>query len=457
MWRSALFFRIPSLGSALATAVTLLATSAAPATAQQKISLIRDTEIEATIRAYSTPIFEAAGLDPRAVRIYLVNDNQINAFVAGGQNLFLNTGLLVRSRTAGQVVGVIAHEAGHIEGGHLARVHDALRRGTAESILAMVLGAAAAVAGRPDVGTAVALGGQDVALRNFLQYTRTQEGAADAAALRYLETTRQSARPLLEFFEILSEQDLLSPGRQDPYLRTHPLTRDRIVALEAAVGKSRFADAPERPEYIPLHARMKAKLHAFLDDPAVTLRRYPAEDRAVDARYARAIAYHRANRFDDARAEIADLIASHPGDPYFLELEGQFLFETGNAVDAAAAYRQAARLSPESPLIRLDLGRALVATGDPEVLTEAIEHLRAAVALEPTRPFAWRQLAIALGRDGELGESALALAEEALLMKKKPEAKFQAGKAERLLAEASPGWIRAQDIQRAIENEKDDD
>ncbi|HOT82447.1 MAG TPA: M48 family metalloprotease, partial [Candidatus Defluviicoccus seviourii] len=176
-----------------------------------RISLIRDTEIESTILAYATPLFEAAKLDPRAIRIYLVNDRQINAFVAGGQNLFLNTGLLLRSDDAGQVIGVIAHEAGHIEGGHLARIHDALKRGTAETIAAIVLGAAAAVAGRPDLGTAIALGGQDIALRNFLQYTRTQEGAADAAAMRYLDGTQQSARPLLKFFETLAGQELLSP------------------------------------------------------------------------------------------------------------------------------------------------------------------------------------------------------------------------------------------------------
>ena len=422
-----------------------------------RISLIRDTEIESTILAYATPLFEAAKLDPRAIRIYLVNDRQINAFVAGGQNLFLNTGLLLRSDDAGQVIGVIAHEAGHIEGGHLARIHDALKRGTAETIAAIVLGAAAAVAGRPDLGTAIALGGQDIALRNFLQYTRTQEGAADAAAMRYLDGTQQSARPLLKFFETLAGQEMLSPSRQDPYLRTHPLTRDRIIAIAEFVEHSRYANAPLRPEYERLFRRMKAKLHAFLDDPALVLRRYPSTDESLEGRYARAIAFHRQHRFEEALTGVDELLSVYPDDPYFLELKGQMLFETGRPQQALAPYRRASALLPDAPLIRIDLARVLMALNDPAVLPEAREHLRVAVLREPNRPFAWRQLAIAQGRSGELGESALSLAEEALLLGKKPEARFQAGKAAASLPQESPGWLRAQDILVAIEQDKEKD
>lgn len=424
---------------------------------ERRISLIRDTEIEAAILAYATPLFEAAHLDPRAVRIYLVNDRQINAFVAGGQNLFLNTGLLMRSDDAGQVIGVIAHEVGHIEGGHLARIHDALKRGTAETIAAIVLGAAAAVAGRPDLGTAIALGGQDIAMRNFLQYTRTQEGAADAAAMRYLDVTGQSARPLLTFFETLSGQELLSPTRQDPYLRTHPLTRDRILALSEFVGHSRFSEVPLRGEYARLYRRLKAKLHAFLDDPSLVARRYPPADVSLEAHYARAIALHRTHRFAEALAAIEELLVESPDDPYFLELKGQMLFETGRPAQAIGPYRRASALLPDAPLIHIDLARALLALNETAALGEATEHLRAAVLREPNRPFAWRQLAIAQGRGGQMGESALSLAEEAVLLGKKPEARFQAGKAAATLPQGSPGWLRAQDILRAIEQEREKD
>jgi predicted Zn-dependent protease len=416
------------------------------------LSFIRDTEIENTIRGYATPLYGAAGLDPTAVRIYVVNDRQINAFVAGGQNLFINTGLLMQSEDAGQVIGVIAHEVGHIAGGHLVRVHDALARGTAESILAMVLGTAAALAGAPEVGAAVMSGGQNVALRNFLQYTRTQEGAADAAAMRYLDATQQSARGLLNFFEILSSQELLIASRQDPYLRTHPLTQDRIQALQAFIARSPYSDVPVRPEYQAQHRRMLAKLRAFLDDPAVTRRHYTEENQSLEARYARAVMHHRSGHLDRSLAEIDRLIAENPGDPYFYELKGQVLFESGRPQQALPEYRKAVDLLPEAPLLRVDLARVELALNDQSLLPDAVDNLRAALRQEPKRPFVWRQLAIALGRNGQMGESSLALAEEAMLLDKRSEAKFHAGKAVQELPTGTPGWLQAQDILHAASN-----
>jgi predicted Zn-dependent protease len=417
-------------------------------------SFIRDTELENTIRGYATPIFVAAGLDPSVVRIYLVNDKQINAFVAGGQNLFINTGLLMQSEDAGQVIGVIAHEAGHIAGGHLVRVHDALARGTAESILAMVLGAAAMAAGAPQVGAAVMSGGQNMALRNFLQYTRTQEGAADAAAMRYLDATHQSARGLLDFFQLLSGQEMLVSAGQDPYLRTHPLTQDRIQAMSTFVAQSPYSNVPVKPEFQQQHRRMLAKLHAFLDDPVTTRRRYLATDQSVEARYAEAIVQHRTAHLDKALVVVDSLILEHPTDPYFQELKGQVLFESGRPKEALQPYQKAVELLPDAPLLRVDLARVQMATNDPQLLEPAIGNLRASLRQERNRPFVWRQLAIALGRNGQMGESSLALAEEAMLLDKMAEARFHAGKAVQELPPGTPGWLQAQDILQAAENEK---
>ncbi len=424
--------------------------------AAQRLSFIRDTETENTIRSYATPIFAAAGLNPSDVRIFLVNDKQLNAFVAGGQNLFINTGLITTAASANQVIGVIAHEAGHIAGGHLARVHDELRKATAEQIIAMVLGAAAAIAtGRPDIGTAVGAGGTNIAQRSFLAYTRTQEGSADAAGLKYLDATDQSARGLQEFMETLSGQELLSTARQDPYLRTHPLTADRISAIQAHVAQSPHSDTPPNPEYEAKHLRMVAKLRGFLESPSVTLRRYPASDTSLPGRYARTIAHFRAGDLERALTEVDALIAEHPDDPYFYELKGEMLFERGRPAEALEPYETAARLLPRAPLIRVELARVQLSLNDPQLLEAAIVNLRAAVAYERDRAFAWRQLAIAYGRNGQMGESSLALAEEAMLLRNKAEARFHAGKAETLLASGSPGWLQAQDILQQV-NRRDD-
>lgn len=416
------------------------------------IPLIRDTETENTIRTWSTPIFRAAGLDPSAVDIYIVNDKGINAFVAGGQKLFINTGLLMRSDNANQVIGVVAHEVGHIQGGHLARVHDALHGATVETILALVLGVAAGVAsGRPDIGQAIILGGQDAALRSFLRYSQTQEGAADSAAMRLLDATGQSSRGLLDFLRTMEDQELLAVGRQDPYLRSHPLTRDRISAIEAHVERSRHTNAPALQTHDEMHSRMVAKITAFLEPASTTFRRYPESDQSAVARYAHAIAWYRKGDLAKALQAIDGLIAAQPEDPYYHELKGQMLFESGRPAEALGSYQKAVQLLPAMPLLRFDLARVQLALNDPRLIEDAIGNLRTGLMREPDNAGAWRQLAIAFGRDGQMGESALAMAEEALLQNRPDEAAYHAGKAERLLARGSRSWLQAQDVQRMAE------
>ena len=428
----------------------------APAEAgAQKLSFIRDAEIENTIRTYAAPLFQAAGLEPSDVRIYLVNDRSLNAFVAGGQRLFINTGLIMRSKHAGQVIGVIAHETGHIAGGHLSRLHAAIANSTAQSILALVIGAAAAIGtGRGDVGAAIVAGGQSMGLRSFLHYNRTQESAADQAALRFLDATGQSSRGLLEFMELLGAQDLLSADRQDPYLRTHPLSRERVDAVQAHLSRSPNRDKAQPARIQELHRRMLAKLYAFLEPVRRTLRRYPESDTGLDARYARAIAYYRKPDLGKALPLIDGLIAERPEDPYFHELKGQMLFENGRAAEALKPYEMAVRLMPRSPLLRRGLAQVQLELGDPALLEPAIRNLRVAVQHDTRAPFTWRQLAIAYGRRGDMGMSAVALAEEALLKGDARQARYHAGKAGKLLPRGSIGWLQAQDILQAAKKKE---
>ncbi|MBT5014002.1 MAG: M48 family metalloprotease, partial [Rhodospirillaceae bacterium] len=330
----------------------------------KKISFLRDAEIENTIRAYSTPLFLAAGLEPSAINIYIVNDNTLNAFVAGGQKLFLNSGLLMQSKSPGQIIGVIAHETGHIAGGHLSQIRDAMRNSSARSILMMVLGSIAIIGGQSDVGTAVIAGGQQTGVRSFLQYSRTQEGAADAAGVRFLDSTEQSAEGLLGFFNLLGDQELLSATRQDPYYRSHPLTRQRIEALKAHIARSEYSDKPANPEFVVMYERMVAKLKAFLDPPARTLRAYKKNPDSMVSRYARAIAYYRRPDLDKAIPLVDSLIADYPADPYFNELKGQMLFENGRAPEAIPFYEKAVLLKPDSALLRRGLAQVQIELGD---------------------------------------------------------------------------------------------
>lgn len=426
------------------TVVCALASGASDTAAAGGQSLIRDAEIEHIIYRIAAPLFEAAGLDANAVRVHIVNDPTLNAFVAGGQRIFINTGLLLEVEDIGEIAGVVAHETGHISGGHLARTHDAMRNASATSILAMTLGAATVLGGQGEAGTAIILGGQQAATGSFLSYSRAQESSADQAAVEILSAAGETAEGLYTFLDRIWRREALAGSPQDPYLRTHPPTQDRLRFLRDRIARS---DVPSSASAsAPALGRMQAKIHGFLEPPDKTLRRYPESDRSVPARYARAAAYHRLGRLEQALAEADALIARDPNDPFFNELKGQILFESGKVREAVALHRTAVDLLPESPLLRIGLAQAQIETNDGSLLSAAIEHLEEAIRRDRHAPLAWRQLAIALGRNGDIGLSSLASAEYNLLIGRPRDAARFAAKAERLLPEGSPGHLRSRDL-----------
>lgn len=417
------------------------------ASSAEAANLIRDAEIEATIRAYASPLWTAAGLNAPFVQVHLIEDDRLNAFVAGGQQLFLNTGLLMKSQNANQVIGVIAHETGHMAGGHLARMQDELRHRTIESIIAMAAGIGAGVAtANPGVGLGTVLLGNSVTQRGFLQYSRTQESSADQAGLKFLDATHQSSRGLLEFFRILEGEMALYGGNQDPYLQTHPLVPERIEAVQAHVDTSPYSDAKEPAEFDVMHDRMVAKLFGYLKPLDRVLQSYPTSDTSIPARYARAIALFRISRFQESVAIMDSMLKEQPDDPFFLEQKGQILFQSGKIKEALPYYQQALALRPTEPLLRAETAQVMIETEDPSYLKEAIADLREATRLEPQEPSSWHLLAIAQGRAGNLPEASLSQAEEQLTLGKKRQAKFFANKAMDGLPIGSPGWQRAQDI-----------
>ncbi len=421
-----------------------------------RLRLIRDAEIESIIRTYATPLFQAAGLSPQGIRLYLVQDRSLNAFVAGGLNMFINTGLLMQAEHPGQVIGVIAHETGHISGGHLATRGTALEQTRGALIATYLLGIGAALAtGEGGVGAAVISGGQDVALRGLLQYTRTQESSADQAAVTLLQATGQSPRGLLEFMEKLKGQEVLLTNNQDPYLRTHPLTQERITFLENALRQSPYADTPPSAELVVMHDRMRAKLIGFLQALGQVLRVYPEEDTSLPARYARAIAYYRVPDIEQALGEIDGLLAEAPGDPYFRELKGQMLLEHGRVAEALPEYQAAANALPDAPQIRQALAKAQIQLDDREMDRAALSNLAETLRQEPNNPSAWRLAAVAHGRLGDQGMTALALAESALARGRFAEARDRANHAIGLLEENSASWLRAQDLKNEAERRLD--
>jgi predicted Zn-dependent protease len=429
-----------------------------PARAQsgERLALIRDTEVETTIRTFGTPLWKAAGLNPSSIRVILVNDRALNAFVAQGQNLFLNTGTLIRADSANELMGVIAHETGHMAGGHLARAPEAYRNAIITSLIAVALGAAAGIAGgNGGVGAAGAAAGMSLAQRQMFAFTRSQEQSADQAGVSFLDQIGQSSRGFEQFMEIIQHKEVLSSIQQDPYLRTHPLTTERIEFLRNHVSHSRFSDAPTPPEFERLHRRMRAKLAAFMDPPGQTLNGWSPRDTSLDARYARAIALYRVPDLAAAVPVVDSLIRDYPKDPYFHELRGQMMFENGRIAEALPSYQTAVALLPEAALIRIDLAQIELETNDASLLADAEANLNLAARTESDMPDLWRELGVAYGRGGQLGMAAMALGEQALLEGRRFDARDQARRAMRLLPTGSPGWIKAQDVETQALRERE--
>jgi predicted Zn-dependent protease len=442
-----------SLLAATACAVGIaVAPDAAAQVAPQRIVTIRDAEMENLLRRLAHPLMRAAGLDPALVRITLIRNRSVNAFVAQGNFLYLHTGLLQQAESAGEVAGVLAHETGHIMGGHLARLPEEMRNAMLRSLGAMLVGgAAAAASGEPGAMAAGMLGGQAMALNELLAFSRTQEQSADQAALDLLDRVGWSARGLERLLERTLEQEMLSVSRQDPYFRTHPLSADRLQFVRQEAGRSRSAGAAMPAAIERAFAMVRAKLDGFIEPLAAVMRRHPPSDTGAPARYARAIATFRAGRIDPALALLGPLAAEAPADPWLRELTGQVLLDGQRPAEAVRHYAAAVRLAPAEPLIRIGHARALAEIGQPAQLRLAGAELETALRTESQSAFAWRQLAVVRGRLGEGAGADLALAEEALILRDPRQAASLARRAEAALP-AGVLRLRAQDIIATAEN-----
>jgi predicted Zn-dependent protease len=428
----------------------------APAQAQQgggqSIPIVRDAEIEELLREYMRPILAAAGLRSQNIQAVIVNDRSFNAFVADGRRIFVNVGALFESETPNQIIGVLAHETGHIAGGHLSRMREQMANAQTASIVAILLGlgaaAAGAAAGASGVGQALPgliAGPQELVRRSLLSYVRQQEAAADIAAVNYLNKTRQSARGMLETFQRMADQTLFLSRSVDPYTISHPMPRERIIALENAARKSPHFNASDSPELRLRHNLMRAKISGYTERPDSVARRYPPSDTSLPARYARAISDYRTGNLRSALPQIDTLIAAQPSNAYFHELRGRALVESGQAQAAIASLRRALSLR-DSPLIRMSLGQALVQSGDRGNANEAVNVLRRALQEEPEAPLGYRQLAFALGRAGDRASADLASAQASFHEGDLATARQLAARAQRTFRNGSPEWLRAQDI-----------
>jgi predicted Zn-dependent protease len=427
----------------LMVAILLLVAAARPAMAQ---SILRDSETELLFHQLSDPLIEAAGLDRNSVRVVLLNDPEINAFVAQGQVVYIHSGLLAAADDANEIQGVIAHELGHVAGGHAIRSGEGMKQATAITILSLVLGAAAMAVGAGDAGVGIMAAGQQAALGTFLSFSRAQETSADLAGASYLSKAGISGRGSIDFFKKLQNQEYrLAIYAKDSYDRTHPLSSERIQALSQLYQKDPAWNKKTDPALEARFQRVKAKLIGFVT-PKEAVKFYPETDQSVPAHYARAYAYHLGAYPDKANAEADALLATAPDDPFFLELKGQVLLEGGHPNEAIAPLRKAVAGAPNMPMIAVMLGHALIASENSKNFAEAKQVLKTAVNRDNDNPFAWYQLGIVYDQEGDQPRAALATAERSNLEGNNKIALASARMAMAGLPQGTPDYLRAQDI-----------
>ena len=416
-------------------------------------TVLSDTEIGATLSAYARPLLIAGGLQPESVQINMIVDDTMNAFATQGNNVYFHTGLLLRAKNSNEVIGVMAHEFGHIAAGHVVMVSSDMAGPTAISLLSTLLGIAAGVAsGNPEVGMAVLMGGQRAALGEYLSFSRGQEARADQFALKVLNDTHQSDKGLHDFFDRLKGEERLITSNQDPYVRTHPLNTERMSAIESAMQASPYTNAPLDPELERQHRRMLAKLFAFLKPQITTLQKYPETDKSIEGRYARTIAYYRRGQFDKALPLVDSLLADAPKDPYFWQIKGDMQLSRSKVEDAVTAYREAIKYLPNAPEILTSLAHAIVESNKPEYAAEAQGALKHALSIDPENPYAWDMLARSYAQNNDVGMSAYAAAEKAALLGEFGEVARYCLQAEKLLEKDTPTWYRLQDIKVQAQN-----
>lgn len=442
------FFRIGQLAVAL---LAMIAVTVQPVAAQ---SILRDAETEALFSDMVAPLVAVSELDAKDVDVVLINSSQINAFVAGGQRIFFYSGTIAAADSAVEIQGIMAHELGHITGGHIIRFDEGIKTATGITILSLILGAAAIAAGAGDAGAGILAAGQQAATGKFLAFSRVQERSADSAGARYLSGAGITGRGSIDFFKKLQNYEFrLGIPQEDSYGRTHPLSGERVSLLRDVYQVDPAWDTRPDPKIEERFQRVKAKLLGFTNEPATTLRKFPESDQSVPARYARAYAWHKSAYPDRALFEVNNLLKDAPNDPYFLELRGQILLESGKPADAIASLRKAVQLTNNQPLIASLFGHALIATEDESHFEEAERVLKAAVAKDNQNPFAWYQLGVVYSHQGDTARAQLATAESALLQRNYGSAIRSSQIAMTGIKENTPEWIRAQDISLIAKNE----
>jgi predicted Zn-dependent protease len=418
-----------------------------PAYAQNNSQFaLRDTETEEMLKSYEMPLARAAGLDLNLVHVYLIGDPSVNAFATQPEDIFINAGILLWLKRPNELVGVMAHETGHISAGHLSRMQAGIHAATIPMLLSMIVGLGAMIAGAGEAGMVLMGMGQAIAAAQFTAFTRVQESTADQIAMRLLNATHQSPKGMMDTFERFAADEARSAYKIDPYAVNHPVGQDRVMALQDLADASPYYNVQDPPQVVHTFQMVQAKLAGFMLPVQEALDRYPVSNTSEPARYARAMAYMRKPDFKAALAEIDSLIKEEPNNPYFYEVRGQIYVSLAKPQMAIADYQKCVDLKPTAPQLRLGLATAQLATDNPALAGDALKNLKAAALAENDDPTTWYETAQAYSTLNNEPMANLSTAELYYSVGDMRKAIVFATRARPGLAQGTPDWQRANDI-----------
>jgi len=434
-------------------AAALLATNL-PAAAQG-INILRDTETEEMLKSYETPLAKAAGLDP-VPRVWLVGDPEVNAFASfgdGGENIFIMSGIVLFTKTPNELIGVMAHETGHIRAGHLIRGEVGMQKAMIPMLLSMVAGVAAMIAGAGEAGMVLMGMGQAVAEGQMNAFTRVQESTADQIALKLLLATHQSPMGLYHTFERFADEEAQSAYKIDPYAVNHPVGQTRLADIQSGVDSSPYRDVKDSPAVTHTFEMVQAKLAGYTLPIQEALNRYPASDNSEPARYAHTMIYLRQPQLQKALDAAGSLIKDEPNNPYFYEVLGQIYLSMAKPMQAIPAYQKAVNFKPMAPQLRLALATAQLATENPAFAQSALANLKVASMVENDDVFTWYETAQAYSNLKNQPMADLATAEAYYNGGDMKKAYIFASRAQHALTQGSADWEQANDIMGAAQSQ----
>ena len=429
----------------------VLSLSLPTAQAQKKrksLPLVRDAEIESLLKDYTAPIFAAAGLNAKAIKIFLVNKRDFNAFVTG-RRMFINLGAIQTSKTPNEIIGVIAHETGHVIGGHLHRLRARVEKAQIMAVIGMLAGVGAAVRGG-DFGDAASgaliFGARNRLQRSVLSYRREEERAADRTAFNLLEKSKQSSKGLLTTFKRFAGSLNLA-SNTNPYQVSHPLPRARISFMESLAVSSPYYNKLDSDSLQFRHNMARAKIAAYSDSPQAVARLFSRDLNSPAARYGNAIASYLAGSPRTALPKIEKLIKQYPKYAYLHEMKGEILLNTGKAKLAIKPFQKAIKLDKsKSGLLRIELGHAYLETNNKSLVSKAIKQLKAGISRDPETGEGYQHLARAYNLIGKPNLAIAAAAEHSFNTGRYKQAKQYAKRAQIKLKRGSPQWLRLADI-----------